>query len=156
VKAQETMNIVGRLTLQARDRSGRLLDQLTANNSIVLTGRDLVAKLFVHENIGTVSHVGVGTGTAPVNPSGNTALAAELFRKQLRAVDPTTDLTVVNGTNVKVTLNAELDFGEGNGALTEAGLFNAAAGGVLYNRVVFPPINKTTDFKLALIWEIVF
>jgi len=150
------MNIVGRLTMQTRDRTGRLLDQRTANNSIVLSGRDLVAKLFIHENIGTVSHVGVGTGAAPVNPAGNTALASELFRKPLQAIDPTTDLVVVNGTNVKITLSAELDFGEGNGALTEAGLFNGPTGGVLYNRVVFPPINKTTDFKLALIWEIVF
>ena len=47
-------------------------------------------------------------------------------------------------------------FGEANGALTEAGLFNAAAAGVMYNRVVFPPINKTADFKLTLIWEIIF
>lgn len=156
MKAHETMNIVGRLTVQARDRAGRLLDQTTANNSIMLTGRDLVAKLFIHENIGTVSHVAVGTGTAAVNPADNTALAAELFRKPLRTVDPVVDLVVVNGTNIKVTLSTELDFGEANGALTEAGLFNAPTGGVLYNRVVFPPINKTTDFKLALIWEIVF
>lgn len=156
MNAQERMNIIGRLTIQKRDGAGRLLDQTTANNSIVLGGRDLVAKLFVNEAISPVTHVGVGTGNAPVDPASNAALGSELFRKALTPVDPTRDLVIVNGSNVKVTLSTELDFDQGNGALTEAGLFNAASGGVLYNRVVFPPINKTTDFKLTLIWEIVF
>jgi hypothetical protein len=66
-----------------------------------------------------------------------------------------------------VTLRAELDFQEpppnaddSPHLLTEAGLFTsddpADATGVMYNRVVFPVISKTTDFKLTLIWEIIF
>ena len=51
-------------------------------------------------------------------------------------------------------MTVNLDQNEANGALTEAGLFTED--NVMYNRVVFLPINKTSDFQLTLIWEIVF
>ena len=40
--------------------------------------------------------------------------------------------------------------------LREAGVFNAATGGVMYNRVVFQDVTKTDAFKLTLLWDIVF
>jgi hypothetical protein len=59
---------------------------------------------------------------------------------------------------IRVGLTASFDFGEANGPepLQEAGLFNAAADGVMYNRVVFEPVTKTDAFKLTLLWEVVF
>ena len=59
---------------------------------------------------------------------------------------------------VRVTLKTVFDFNEANGTdpLREAGIFNAATGGVMYNRVVFDPVSKTNAFKLTLIWDITF
>jgi hypothetical protein len=59
---------------------------------------------------------------------------------------------------VKATLRTVFDFGEVNGteALREAGVFTAATGGVMYNRVVFDPVTKTTAFQLTLLWDITF
>jgi len=152
----ETIDMKGRLTIQRRDRSYNMLDEITINNSIVLTGRDLVAKLFIKEKIDPISHIAVGTGSTAVNPEKDEALETPLFRKAIAPVDPTQNLTTTSDGRKKVTVTAELDFNEANGALTEAGLFNAASGGVMYNRVVFPAINKTSDFKLTLLWDIVF
>jgi len=152
----ETLDLKGRLTLQKRNANGELVEEIAANNSIVLSGRDLVAKLFIHETIAPVSHVAVGTGTAAVDPAANTQLAAEIFRKPIKPIDPTLHLGTTPDNKKKVTITADLDFLEALGALTEAGLFNAASAGVMYNRVVFPAINKTDNFKLTLIWEIIF
>ena len=152
----ESIDPKGRLTIQIRDASGQVMDTVAAQNSIVLTGRDLVAKLFINENIGPVSHVAVGTGTAATDPNTTTALSNELFRKSINAINPVQHLSTTQDNKKKVTISCDLDFSEANGALTEAGLFNAASNGIMYNRVVFPPVNKTPDFKLTLIWEITF
>ena len=145
----------GQLIMQKMDARNTLVETIHVHNSIVLSGRDLIAKLFVKEAIEPVSHVAVGTGTTPVQAS-DAILANEVFRKLIAPIDPSQHITTTDTSKRKVTITAELDFGEANGALTEAGLFNAASAGVMYNRVVFPPINKTADFKLTLIWEIIF
>jgi hypothetical protein len=137
-------------------KSNQIVEQISANNNIVLSGRDLVAKLFINEQIAPISHVAVGTGTTKVDPKTDTNLNTELFRKAITKIDPTQNLTTTIDGKKKVKITTELDFNEANGALTEAGLLNANAGGVMYNRVVFPAINKTNDFKLTLIWEILF
>lgn len=155
MKLSDSIDMKGRLTLQKHNAKGELVEQVEANNSIVLSGRDLVAKLFINQPIDPISHVAVGTGTAAVDPA-NSRLQTELFRKPINPIDPTQHLQPTSDNKKKVTISAELDFNEANGALTEAGLFNAANVGVMYNRVVFDPINKSTDFKLTLIWEIVF
>lgn len=168
----DTLDMRGRLTIQTRDRTGHLITTNRANNSIVYTGRDLVAKLFAQEPIDPIRYIAVGTGDADVNPNTDAQLQNEIFRKPLKEIDIGKDLMdVTTGpddkpqTNRKIILSADLDFEEpeplANGqphVLTEAGLFNAEkkGEGVMYNRVKFPGISKTRDFKLTLIWEIIF
>ena len=152
---QEALDPRGRLTVQKTDARNSLVETIHVQNSIVLSGRDLIAKLFVKEAIEPVSHVAVGTGTTPVQAADET-LANEVFRKPITPIDPSQHIITTAENKRKVTITADLNFGEANDALTEAGLFNAASAGVMYNRVVFPPINKTADFKLTLIWEIIF
>lgn len=152
---QDALDPRGQLTVRKMDARDALIETILVHNNIVLSGRDLIAKLFVKQPIDPVSHVAVGTGNAAIQAS-DTKLASEIFRKPIAPVDPSQHITTTDANKRKVTITADLDFGEANGALTEAGLFNAAAAGVMYNRVVFPPINKTSDFKLTLIWEIIF
>lgn len=152
----DSMDPKGRLTLQLRNEQNELVEEIAANNDIVKTGRDLVAKLFVNQGIPTISHVAVGTGAIATVPKVTANLGTELFRKAINPVNPAVHLVETAGGKIKVTISCDLDFNEANGALTEAGLFNATSNGVMYNRVVFPPVNKTSDFKLTLIWDITF
>ncbi len=159
----ETIDLRGQLTLQSRDPNGSLITEVRANNSIVETGRELVAKLFmkgIKDTIKPVSHVAVGTGTNAVLVSDLT-LGREILRKPLNAIDPQRDLQTIETDSPlgkvnrkKVILTADLEMDEANDALTEAALFTED--NFMYNRVVFKPINKTPDFKLTLIWEILF
>jgi hypothetical protein len=156
MKLTESIDPKGRLTIEVRDASGALVSEVAANNSIVLTGRDIVAKQFAGQVITPVSHVAVGTGVTPTAPDTDTTLGVELFRKGINPINPALHITTTGDGKKKVVVSCDLDFNEGNGALTEAGLFNANSGGAMYNRVVFPAVNKTTDFKLTFIWEITF
>lgn len=170
MKLSDALDMRGRLTLYAVDRAGEPLATIQAQNSIVYTGRDLVAKLFAQEPIDPIRYIAVGTGGKAVEPDTDTQLQNEVFRKPLKAIDIKQDLMDVKTgtaekpqTNRKIILSADLDFEEpaplANGQpheLKEAGLFNAETGGVMYNRVQFPGISKTKDFKLTLVWEIIF
>lgn len=157
MKINEAIDMKGRLTLRLHDRQGALVREMAADNDIVLTGRDLVAKLFANVSIDPISHIAVGTGATAVDPATDKKLESELFRKAITPIDPAKDISPVD-KKVRVIVSTELDFAEGNGALTEAAMFNSAdsSTSVMYNRVVFPPVNKTADFKLTLVWEILF
>lgn len=171
MKIADSLDMKGRLTLQTYNPAGQLITEVKANNFIVYTGRDLVAKLFLNQPIDPIQYLAVGTGTQPVDPINDTGLGQEVFRKPLKPLDLTKDLVdtaiqtiptdggSVNQQNRLVRVSTDLDFLEPSDqdyALTEAGLFNAPEGGTMYNRVVFPVITKSKDFKLTLVWEIVF
>lgn len=165
----EKMNMRGSLTLQITDREGRIVREQQYHNRIVKTGRELVAKLFAGVSSGTpparVTHMAVGTNATPPADSQTALLAERAPRKEILPADVTyTEFneSVQGGGTVRrvvVTLKAVFDFNEANGTdapLREAGIFTAATGGIMYNRVVFDAVTKTNAFKLTLLWEITF
>ena len=156
MKMNDHIDMQGRIFMQMHDRNGKLVLEQDEKNDIVLTGRDLVAKMFINQPIDPISHIAIGTGSDKVDPKSDTALSKEIFRKAINPIDPTTHVVTTEDNRKKVMISVELDFSEGEGPLTEAALFNAETKGTMYNRVVFPTVNKTTDFKLTLFWEIIF
>ncbi len=70
--------------------------------------------------------------------------------------EPTDWLELTDGSDAVVTLSSTFGYGDANGTLTEAGIFNANKEGTMYNRVVFPEIHKTDKLTLSLIWRISF
>lgn len=178
----DSLAMKGRLHIQRFDRTGRLVNVVAANNAIVFTGRNLVAQLFAGvQGVAPITHLAVGTGDTAVKADTDTTLVNEVLRKPLKAFDTARDLTsfmlsdpsaanpVQPETSYKssrIRFSADLELNDldpasNNGQpyiLKEAGLFNAADinTGVMYNRVVFPGIPKTSEFKLTLVWEIIF
>jgi hypothetical protein len=161
----EKHTMSGFLTLQVSDREGRLVYEQPCKNRIVTSGRRMVAQMFGGVPSGTppskVSHMAVGEdGTAPAD--GDTGLRAQRAgRKPIGEVTyEEFDEPIEGGSirRIRARLTAEFDFGEANGdePLREAGVFNAATGGVMYNRVTFQEVTKTGAFKLTLLWDIVF
>jgi hypothetical protein len=160
----ETIDMRGAVTVRLENAAGEVVHHQHRHNRIVKSGRANVAKLFAGVTSGTpparVTHVGVGTDNhAAVDD--DAALGAE------RARTPFTDVAYSDvddtstGTTVKrtrVSLTAVFDFGEANGSapLCEAGVFTAATGGVMYNRVTLDPVTKTNAFKLTVLWDIIF
>lgn len=152
---QDTMDIKGSLTIQKRDLNNQLVEEIHANNTIVTSGRRLVAQLFskdFKDTIKPVSQIAIGGNDKAVSDD-DLQLAQEIFRKKINPIKDS-DLVVLPDKRIKLTITADLQAEEGNGELKEAALFNEDQ--VMYNRVIFKPINKTTDFTFTLIWEILF
>jgi hypothetical protein len=153
---RESIDMKGRLTIHLENEAGEIVQSLAADNAIVLTGRDLVAQLFTGiSKPNPISHIAIGTGTTPVNDTTDKTLETEVFRKAIQPI--TLEHITTVGNRQRVFVSADITFKEAvDQLLTEAGIFNAAEGGLMYNRVVFPPLKKTDSMKLTLVWEILF
>jgi hypothetical protein len=154
----ETLDIAGRLTLRLHAPDGGVADERVAHNEITLKGRELVARLFNGSLAGTevprVSRICVGGGGHAFDPRDN-ALASPIGCTPIDRID---EETVADGSGrprTMLRITGELGEKECNGELREAGLFTAGDE-VMYNRVVFKPINKSPEFRLTLVWEITF
>ena len=163
----ERIDMRGGVILQLVDRHGEVVYEQRQGNRIVRSGRRLVAELFGGVAGGTlpsrVSHMAVGTDGAAATDDQIGLLAQRGGRKPFTEVTYT-DLeeTAPGGgivRRVRASVTAVFDFDEANDTtvpLREAGIFNAASAGVMYNRVVFEPVTKTNSFRLTLLWDIVF
>lgn len=158
----DALDIKGHLTIKKFSENRQIIETIQARNNIVTDGRNLVAKLFIGQPVGIISYFAVGSGSNPVLAN-EKKLNQEIFRKKLPDLTPenlqTITLTDGKSERIKLSIKADLETGEANVTLTEAALFTGDKGNehsIMYNRVVFQPIAKTADFKLTLVWEIVF
>lgn len=162
---QENMDMRGQMTISLTDPDGRVVYERTHKNRIVKAGRQLVAQLFGGITSGTppskVTHMGVGTNGATATDDQQDLLTPRLPRNPISTV--TYSEVIDTGPSgqvkrVKASLQTVFDFNEANGTdpLREAAIFTAPTGGIMYNRVVFDPVTKSNNFKLTLIWDIVF
>ena len=148
---RERQSLAGRLRLELRDAAGRVVHVREIDNHIVAGGRNLVARLFAGALTGLPTiKIQVGEGGKEVTDADNALLSKA-------------DEAIVRPENIRVedaqvTLSAVLAEREKTQALVEAGVAVQIAGEaeVLYNRVVFPVLNKTPNMQLTLVWKIDF
>jgi len=94
---------------------------------------------------GAMSHMAVGSGTTAA-AAGQTDLVSILGSRE--ALDSTTV-----STNT-ITYVSSFEAGEGTGAVTEAGVFNASSGGDMLCRTVFSVVNKGASDSMSITWTI--
>jgi hypothetical protein len=85
-------------------------------------------------------YLAIGSGTTPESPT-DTALQAEIARKTATISQTTT--TITGDTALLTATFSRADGLTGTSNVCEAGIFNAASGGILLARKVFPcvPLN---------------
>ena len=113
-------------------------------NLVVTTGKNYVASRMKDTTAAAMTHMAVGSGSTAAAAS-DTALGNELDRQAL------TSTTVNNNT---ITYVATFGAGDGTGAVTEAGLFNASSGGSLLCRTVFSVVNKSSTDSMTITWVV--
>lgn len=127
--------------------TGRIVDVVRRHNLVPTAGRNLLRDFLAGDGPAALSHVALGTGTtAPA--ATDTALQNEIFRDAI-----TQKVKDVAKLTVKYYLGTQYANGY---TLAEAGLFNAATGGVMYARVTFPPDEKTAAQAWNITWDLTF
>lgn len=140
---QETVKATGALQIKLYGPDGALKQEQNVKNLVVTTGKGYIASRMVSTPT-AMSHMAIGSGT--IDPVvGNTTLGTELGRVAL------TSSTAVAAV---VTYIASFGAGVGTGAVTEAGIFNAASAGTMLCRTEFAVINKGADDSLSITWTV--
>lgn len=118
-------------------------EEFAKHNLIVDAGVDFMCAALGSSGArpAALSHIALGTGTSLATTS-QIGLQTETARKAAAYAH-------TNGTP-SFTMTATFNAGEATGALTEAGVFNASSGGVMFDRVVFPVINKEANDVLTM------
>lgn len=135
----------GRLLIELIGPDGRVRETREVRNLVVTTGRNMIVdRLLASPALGVPTHMAVGTGA--VAPAlGDTALGAEIAASRVALTSKT------RATNV-LTMVGDFAAGTGTGAITEAGVFDAATTGNLHMRATFSVINKAATDTLKITW----
>ena len=142
-KIHET-KATGKLTVEIKDKDGKVKDSREVKNLVVSDGLDFIASRMKDATATAMSHMAIGTG-ATAAASGDSSLGTEAARQALTS-------TTVN--NNAVSYVASFAAGSGTGAITEAGVLNAASGGTLLCRTVFSVVNKGASDSMTITWTI--
>lgn len=141
---KDEMKIKGSLNVVIHRANGDV-ETRHKDNLILNSGFDYICAAMANPTKPAVmGYTAVGTGTTAVAVT-QTALVNELKRKAANYAHSA-------GTKV-FTLTTTFAAGEATGAITEAGICNAASGGTFLDRVVFDVINKAADDTMTTTFQ---
>lgn len=143
MKLIESPRMLGQLHITVTRPDGST-DEFTHPNLVVDTGLNFIVSRMKEGAANPMSHMAVGAGSTATAP-GDAALGSELGRSALSSV-------VVNAN--AIIYNASFPPGVGTGAITEAGILNAATAGTMLCRTVFPVVNKMLADSVSLTWTV--
>ena len=141
----DNMKAKGRLNIVLKDENGNIKDQREVDNLVVSAGLDYIASRMKDATATAMSHMALGSGTTAA-AAGDTDLESILGSRE--ALDST---TVTDNT---VQYVSSFEAGDGTGAVTEAGIFNASTAGTMLCRTVFSVVNKGANDTLSITWTI--
>ncbi len=140
----ESMQLHGAMTLIVSRANGDT-ETIYRDNLIVNVGFDFIADAIGKSasRPAVMGYIALGTGTTAAAAT-QSALVTELDRNAA---------TYAHTAGTKTfTFTADFPAGDGTGAITEAGVFNAATAGIMLDRVVFPIVNKGADDSLTAVF----
>jgi len=144
----ENLKLSGQLNIVLKDRAGNVKEQREVKNLVVNAGLAYIASRMVGTSKGVMSHMSLGSSTTAAAASQTDVVSVLGSREAL-------DSTTISGSNnEKVIYASSFEAGDGTGAVTEAGIFNAASGGDMLCRTVFSVVNKAADDTLSVTWTI--
>ena len=142
MKVAGTIELKSNVVITLRGPDGKV-KEVREENTVTTAGKAGAAdQLLAAPTLGKPTHMAVGTGT----PSG-TALGTELDRNAL---------TSKLRSGAVVTMVGDWAAGDGTGALTEAGIFDASGAGNMYVSVSFSVVNKAAGDTLSISWTLTF
>lgn len=140
----ENLKARGDLVIELTRESGEV-ETFEFKNLVVDTGLNYIVSRMKDTSAGAMSHMALGSGTAsPV--AGDTALGSQLGSRAALST------TTVSGNTI--TYTATFAAGVGTGAVTEAGIFNAASAGTMLCRTVFAVVNKAANDTITVTWTV--
>ena len=142
MKFDSNLEMKGRLTISLNDEVVQEVDNL-----VVTAGKNFVASRMASNSTDVMSHMGIGTD--------NTAAAANQTALIAEHSDGRVALTgTPSASGADVTYVGTFGPTVSTGAITEAGIFNAASGQTMLCRTVFAVVNKGPSDSMVVTWTV--
>lgn len=141
----ESMKISGEVKMVLTGPDGKVKQEVTRPNLVVDTGTAFIASRMEGTDDAVMSHMAIGSGTT-------SAAASDTDVETILGTREAIDTAVATANQIVYTCGFEA--GDGTGAVTEAGIFNASTGGTMLCRTTFPVVNKQSDDVLTITWTI--
>lgn len=141
---KEYVDAIGTLKIQLYNEFGNLILEKDLKNLVVATGKNWIVSRMGGNTSNIMTHMGLGTGTA-LPAQGDIGLGSPLSRIALQSS---------NITDNTISYVATFGPGVNTGAVTEAGIFNAASGGTMLNRTTFDVVNKSAADTIIITWNV--
>tara|TARA_B110000908_G_scaffold171054_1_gene232512 strand:+ start:1608 stop:2057 length:450 start_codon:yes stop_codon:yes gene_type:complete len=141
----EDLKLRGDVAIVLKDKNGNVKESREINNLVVTAGLTFICARMAAASADVMSHMALGSGTTAA-AAGDTDLESILGSRE--ALDST------SASSNTITYVSSFGAGEGTGAVTEAGVFNAASSGTMLCRTVFAVVNKAADDTMSVTWTI--
>ena len=141
----EDLKLRGDVAIVLKDKDGNVKDSREIQNLVVSAGLEFICSRMAGTSAGVMSHMALGSDTTAA-AAGQTDLLSILGSRE--ALDSST------ASNNTITYVSSFEAGEGTGAVTEAGVFNAGSSGTMLCRTVFAVVNKAADDTMSVTWTI--
>ncbi len=141
----DDLKLRGDVAIVLKDKDGKVKESREINNLVVSAGLTYICSRMADASASVMSHMALGSGTTAA-AAGDTDLESILGSRE--ALDSTT------ASSNTITYVSSFEAGEGTGAVTEAGIFNAATSGTMLCHVIFPVVNKQADDTMSVTWTI--
>ena len=141
----DNLKLRGDVAIVVKDKDGKVKDSREIHNLVVSAGLEYICSRMAGTSASVMSHMAVGSGTTAAS-AGQTDLVSILGARE--ALDST------SASSNTITYTSSFEAGEGTGAVTEAGIFNALSSGTMLCRTVFAVVNKDADDTMSITWTI--
>jgi hypothetical protein len=138
---RDALKIKGELHVVVRGPDGEVKEEIRVENTVTTAGKNGIAdQILAAPSLAKPTHMAIGTGSP-----GATALGTELDRNAL---------TSKTRSGAVVTMVGDWAAGDGTGAITEAGVFDAAGAGNMWLSASFAVKNKGASDTLQITWTL--
>jgi hypothetical protein len=141
----DNLKLRGDVAIVLTDKDGKVKDSRKINNLVVTAGLTFICARMAGTSAAVMSHMALGSSTAAA-AAGQTDLVSILGSRE--ALDST------SASANTIAYVSSFEAGEATGAVTEAGIFNAASSSTMLCRTVFPVLNKQAADTMSVTWTI--
>jgi hypothetical protein len=142
----DSIKITGNVKIDIIGADGAVKDSREIKNLVVTVGKNYIASRMKDATATAMTHMELGTGTTAA-AVGDTTLQTAISGSRVTLASTTV-------TTSSIAYVASFPAGTGTGAVTEAGIFNAASAGTMLCRTVFSVVNKGAADAMSVTWTI--
>lgn len=142
----DSIKVTGDVKIDIIGADGAIKDSREIKNLVVTVGKNYIASRMKDATATAMTHMELGTGTTAA-AVGDTTLQTAISGSRVT-------LTSTTVTTSAIAYVASFPAGTGTGAVTEAGVFNAASAGTMLCRTVFSVVNKGAADAMSITWTI--